>query len=103
MNDAKGIGMNPQPMNTTVPWWRIGHVWLVLAGPAVVVLASIVTAWIAFSGFEQEFSGEATRSHPPSLAKELDCSGLIPAIKGRNQAVSGQDECHQIVMTLQQK
>ena len=103
MNDAKGIGMNQQPMNTTVPWWRIGHVWLVLAGPAVVVLASIYTAWIAVVGMEQEFLGEATRSHPPILAKSIDCSGLTPAIKGRNQAVSGQGECHRIVMPLQQK
>lgn len=32
------------------PWWKYGHVWLVLAGPALVVVAGIVTAVIAFDG-----------------------------------------------------
>ena len=29
------------------PWWRHGMVWLILSGPAVVVVAGLVTAWIA--------------------------------------------------------
>jgi hypothetical protein len=32
------------------PWWKYGHVWLVFAGPAVVVVAGIVTAMIAMNG-----------------------------------------------------
>lgn len=32
------------------PWWKYGHVWLVLAGPAVVVVAGIATAVIAIDG-----------------------------------------------------
>ena len=32
------------------PWWKYGHVWLVLSGPAVVVVAGIVTAVIAING-----------------------------------------------------
>lgn len=32
------------------PWWRIGMVWLVLGGPAVVVVAGITTAVIAYHG-----------------------------------------------------
>ena len=31
-------------------WWKYGHVWLVLSGPAVVVVAGIVTAVIAING-----------------------------------------------------
>ena len=30
------------------PWWRYGMVWLVLGGPAAVVVASLVTGYIAF-------------------------------------------------------
>ncbi|MFO1270117.1 MAG: hypothetical protein U1F50_00270 [Rubrivivax sp.] len=30
------------------PWWRIGMVWLVLGGPAIVVVAAISTAVIAY-------------------------------------------------------
>ncbi|MDO4592329.1 MAG: FixH family protein [Comamonadaceae bacterium] len=32
------------------PWWKFGHVWLIVAGPAVVVVAGIVTAVIAARG-----------------------------------------------------
>lgn len=34
----------------SAPWWKYGHVWLVLAGPAVVVVAGIATAVIAIDG-----------------------------------------------------
>ena len=32
------------------PWWRFGIVWFALGGPAVVVVASLVTMAIAFNG-----------------------------------------------------
>lgn len=32
------------------PWWKFPMVWLVVAGPAVVVLASIVTTVLAVQG-----------------------------------------------------
>ena len=32
-----------KPEVSTAPWWKFGHVWLVLAGPAIVVVAVIVT------------------------------------------------------------
>ena len=86
--------MNPQPMNTAVPWWRIGHVWLVFAGPAVVVLASIVTAWIAFSGFEQE--GLVDTTNPSSnVTAQVHCSALTPAIQGRNHAAIHLEQCQE--------
>ncbi|MDF2466468.1 MAG: nitrogen fixation protein FixH, partial [Ramlibacter sp.] len=31
------------------PWWKFGHVWLVIAGPCVVVVAGFITAFIAMS------------------------------------------------------
>lgn len=39
-----------KPEVSTGPWWKFGHVWLVLAGPAVVVVAGIITAVIAMRG-----------------------------------------------------
>ncbi|EHR72305.1 hypothetical protein BurJ1DRAFT_3498 [Burkholderiales bacterium JOSHI_001] len=36
------------PLRTdTKPWWRYGMVWLVVGGPAVVVVAALATAVIA--------------------------------------------------------
>jgi uncharacterized protein len=34
---------------TSKPWWRFGYLWLVLAGPAVVVVASLVTLYLAIT------------------------------------------------------
>ncbi|MEO7941293.1 MAG: nitrogen fixation protein FixH, partial [Burkholderiaceae bacterium] len=34
--------------NTTPePWWKFGHVWLVIAGPAIVVVAGFFTLYLA--------------------------------------------------------
>ena len=33
----------------TLPWWRYGYVWLLISGPAVVVVAGFITLWIAAS------------------------------------------------------
>ena len=32
------------------PWWAFGHVWLVIAGPLVVVVASFITFYLAANG-----------------------------------------------------
>jgi len=53
------------------PWWRHGMVWLVIGGPAVVVVASIATLLIAIG-------------HPdPVIATDA-----TPAVQARNHAAS---------------
>jgi hypothetical protein len=43
----------PSPVNaapaTTPAWWTYGYVWLVLAGPLVVVVASCITMYLAYT------------------------------------------------------
>jgi len=31
------------------PWWKHGQVWLLISGPAAVVVAGMVTMWLAWS------------------------------------------------------
>ena len=31
------------------PWWKFGHVWLIIAGPLIVIVAGFVTLWLAIS------------------------------------------------------
>lgn len=38
-----------QESKNSGPWWKYGHVWLIISGPLVVVIAGIITAVIAFS------------------------------------------------------
>lgn len=37
----------------TVPWWRIKMVWLVIGGPAAVVVAGFITLALAIDGGDQ--------------------------------------------------
>lgn len=60
-------------------WWREPMVWLVISGPAVVVVASLVTAVIAWRGADPVISQPASQRHLPALA---------PALKARNHAAT---------------
>lgn len=63
---------------TGVAWWRVGMVWVVIAGPLLVVLAGLTTAVIAIRGADPVLStGEKT-----SISER-------PAIQGRNHAATG--------------
>lgn len=33
----------------TKPWWNFGYVWLIIAGPLLVVIASFITLYLAIS------------------------------------------------------
>jgi hypothetical protein len=60
--------MNEQ---ATTPWWRHGMVWLVIGGPAAVVVAGIATFVIAVA-------------NPDPVLPTTD----TPAVQGRNHAAS---------------
>ena len=66
------------PTNT-LPWWRVGMVWLVLGGPAAVVVAGVVTAVIAVQGAE-----------PVLTSQESTKFSDRPAVQGRNHAATAQ-------------
>ena len=79
-------------MKTTTPpsqpWWKYGHVWLVIAGPAVVVVAAMVTAWIAMRNPDPVLADDYYRRGVEinqTLAKNRS---LTPALQGRNHAAT---------------
>jgi uncharacterized protein len=55
------------------PWWRHGMVWLVISGPAVVIVAGIATLVIAIT-------------HPDPVLKTIE----TPAVQARNHVASPQ-------------
>lgn len=64
------------PTGPVSPWWRHGMVWLVLGGPAVVVVASFATLFIALT-------------HPdPVLERGASQPDQVPAVQGRNHAAT---------------
>lgn len=62
------------------PWWREPMVWLVVGGPALVVVASLVTAVIAWRGADPLVTD-------PAVAVNAERS-LQPAVKARNHAAT---------------
>jgi hypothetical protein len=57
----------PAPDAQPRPWWRWGMVWLVLSGPAAVVVAGVATTVIAVRGADTPIA-QGQGSHTPALA-----------------------------------
>lgn len=70
-------------------WWRYGYVWLVIAGPAVVVVAGFYTLWLAISSPDPVLS-ENYYQQGIDINKTLENQSkkLLPALKGRNHAAT---------------
>jgi len=77
---------------TSGPWWKHGFVWMVIAGPAVVVVASFVTLYLAISR-PNEIINEETyrvgRQSDQNIEQRRKDSGMAPAMQGRNHAATG--------------
>jgi hypothetical protein len=76
----------PEPISQ--PWWKYGHVWLVISGPLVVVVAGVITAWIAFTQQDPVLAQDYYRQGL-NINKTLAQQGaLAPAMQGRNHAAT---------------
>jgi hypothetical protein len=72
------------------PWWKFGHVWLVISGPSIVVVASFFTLYLAVVGtdpvIDQEYSRSATEMNKvPGSNSE----SLAPSTQARNHVATG--------------
>lgn len=75
-----------QPNNPQRPWWSFGHVWLLISGPAIVVVAGFFTYYLA------------VRTPDPVLPTHVSGqvqgqgSGIsqAPAVQARNHAATGE-------------
>lgn len=76
--------------STPAPWWKFGHVWLVVSGPAIVVVASFITLYIAVTRGDPVLD-EDYYQKGLQINKTLadNPSSLAPAIQGRNHAATG--------------
>ncbi len=73
------------------PWWRHGHVWLVIAGPAAVVVAGIATLVLAVRQPDPLVAEDYYRRGieiNKTLAAQQEGKAMLPALQGRNHAVS---------------
>ena len=68
-------------------WWRHPLLWMVIAGPALVVVASFVTFWYAWDSPDPLVSADYYR-RGVEINKTLADKKLLPALAGRNHAAT---------------
>jgi hypothetical protein len=74
----------------SLPWWKFGHVWLVIAGPVIVVIAGFITLWLAIRAPDPVVTSEEYRQGLEShKALAVDAPNLAPAVQARNHAQTG--------------
>jgi hypothetical protein len=79
-DSSKQAGQSEQPS----PWWREPMAWLVWGGPALVVVASLVTGFIAVKGADQPL----LEGQPTTKVNAQQINALTPALQARNHAAT---------------
>jgi uncharacterized protein len=67
-------------IRTTSPWWRERMMWLVVGGPATVVVAALITGAIAVHGADVVVVERPARAGAPEPN--------TPAVQARNHAAT---------------
>jgi hypothetical protein len=87
-----------QQTSDTQPWWQYGHVWLIIAGPAAVIVAGFITLAIAIRMPDPVVAEDYYRrglNINKTLAAEKDMQ-LAPAMQSRNHVVTPKSEPSQL-------
>jgi uncharacterized protein len=70
---------------SAVPWYRVGMMWLVIGGPAAVVVAGIVTMVIAWTHVDS-LVNDASAAGQPVSAQPMQPT--TPALDARNHTAT---------------
>jgi len=73
-------------MQKSRSWWHFPHVWLVVAGPAIVVVASFVTFYLAARSADPVLSSAPAVQAPSEQNPGIS---MAPAMQARNHAATG--------------
>ena len=75
------------------PWWKFGHVWLVVSGPLGVVCASLVTYYLAVARMDpvvdENYYQKGVRINQQPESHDTMSSAHTPAQLARNHAATG--------------
>lgn len=73
---------------SAAPWWRHPLVWMVIGGPAVVVVAGFFTLWLALRAPDPVVRDERLRTPAGAVA----ASAVRPAMEARNHVTTPSDD-----------
>ncbi|MDR1969118.1 MAG: FixH family protein [Burkholderiaceae bacterium] len=69
----------PSEPKDSQPWWSYGHLWMVIAGPLIVVVASFTSLYLAIRTPDPVYTD-------PSAGETAD---EVHAMQARNHAATG--------------
>ncbi|WP_431513276.1 FixH family protein [Variovorax sp. DAIF25] len=72
-------------------WWRYPLLWMVIGGPVAVMVASFATFWLAWRSPDALVSEDYYREGV-EINKTLAAKKLLPALAGRNHAMTPVDD-----------
>jgi hypothetical protein len=84
--------MTTSVLSSTVdpkPWWSFGMVWMVIAGPAVVVVAAFITLYLAITIPDPVLPTEALNPRNAIQNQKQLEEAMAPAMQARNHAATG--------------
>lgn len=70
------------------PWWKYPLVWMVISGPAIVVVAGFATLWLAIRTPDPVVAGDYYRRGIEINQTLAQDKSLAPAQQGRNHAAT---------------
>jgi hypothetical protein len=84
-----------QSNNQKPKWWKSGYAWLVFGGPAIVVVASLTTVYIAVNGQDPLITRDENVGMTTKSLTDAEKNALEPAIRARNHAATGVNTAEQ--------
>jgi len=80
--------MHIQTNESAPAWWSYGHVWLVISGPLLVVLASFISAFVAFQGNDTALQDDPVAIRAAHRMQRDKDRSMAPAVQARNHAAT---------------
>ncbi|NDD22486.1 MAG: nitrogen fixation protein FixH [Betaproteobacteria bacterium] len=81
--------LTQSPVNKAKPWWSFGMVWMIIAGPALVVVAAFSTLYLAITIPDPVLPTEALNPRNAIENQEKLEAAMAPALQARNHAATG--------------
>jgi hypothetical protein len=73
----------------TKPWWNFGYVWLIIAGPLLVVIASFITLYLAITRPDAVIDDYYRKGMEINKTLNAQRDSMAPALQARNNAATG--------------
>ena len=77
------MSTSPASNESDQPWWRYKMLWLVISGPVAVVVASLISAYIAIVGQDPVLLKDEVAVEQQG---KTEPDALTPAVQARNHA-----------------